>query len=64
MKKARKKLQQLEKTTHSFHAHIAKWCDLEAEVKNWITGTTEILCLQKLIIFEARSITDFAGTTS
>jgi len=21
---------------YSFHTHIAKWCDLEARVKNWI----------------------------
>jgi hypothetical protein len=71
-KKQQEELQRLQKNKHSFHAHIAKWPDLEAEVKKLIAyhRNNRISASAKMIIFEARrwtvvhDITDFAGTAS
>jgi len=72
-RKLEEKLQQLEKNKHSFRMHIAKWHDLEAEVKKWIMGhrnSGSFVSINMIIIFEVRrwavvhSITDFAGTAA
>jgi t-SNARE complex subunit (syntaxin) len=59
----------LEKNTHSFRTHAAKWSKLESEVKKWIkdTETNSISVSTKMITCEARrwavahNINDFAS---
>ena len=62
MEKAREEL--------TFHIHVGKWPDKEAEVKNSITNTKDRISMPtKIIIFEARrrvvtDISDIAGAAT